>query len=125
MIAVCCLINLSYINFATYGFALHSVICIFFSLLLIFLPLFVFIFLRQNFDDLGTRYMKEKFGSLYDGLKLKEGQKVLFEPIYFLFRRLLLALLVVVIDQALIWQIFLMSAQIVSSVILIGHVHPY
>ena len=50
---------------------------------------------------------------------------VLIQPLFFLLRRLMIAIAIVVVNQVLIWQIFLMASQIVASVIIIGNLRPY
>ena len=49
---------------------------------------------------------------MYTELNLNRGKFVLIQPSFFLLRRYLLALAVVVMDKNLIWQIFIMIGQI-------------
>ena len=50
---------------------------------------------------------------------------MLSQPVYFLVRRFLLALTVVNLNNTVIWQVSLMTAQIVFAVILLGNVRPF
>ena len=58
LISVCCLINLSYISFETFGLTIHSVICISFFAALFILPIIVFSHLKSGFISLSLSYMK-------------------------------------------------------------------
>jgi hypothetical protein len=69
--------------------------------------------------------MQEIFGTFYEGLRLQEGRKVLLQPIFFLFRRLLLALTVVTFNDVLIVQIYLIAGQTIASIMIIGLIKPF
>ena len=58
-------------------------------------------------------------------MDLRVGKLVLVQPFFFLVRRLMIAIAIVIVNQVLIWQIMLMASQIVASVIIIGNVRPY
>ena len=103
LLCVCCLINTSYISLKTFGFGFHSVICVFFFGFLVLFPTAIFWYIRRHYSELDTPFMRRHYGNLYEELNLKEGEKVLLQPIFFLVRRMQLALAVVVVTQALIW----------------------
>ena len=126
LIAVCCLINLSYIHFSSFGQGFHSTMCLTFTLLILFWPLHMFNILTRYFKNLQSKAFIARYGSLYEEINIEEGSRmVLIQPAFFLFRRLLLAVAVVIFDKVLIWQIMLMALQIVASVIIIGNVRPF
>jgi len=53
LLSVCCMINMSYISFESYGLTVHSVACITFFFLIIFLPIVLAQHLIRFFNDLG------------------------------------------------------------------------
>ena len=71
LISVCCLINMSYLSFETYGLSVHSVSCIVFLALILLLPPFLCRHLVNIFEDLNDRQVKHTFGSFYDELDLR------------------------------------------------------
>ena len=64
--------------------------------------------------------MRHKYGALYEELDLRAGKKILFVPGFFLLRRMMLAIAICIVGKVLIWQIFLMAAQIILQVHIIG-----
>ena len=125
LIAVCCLINLSFIQIDSFGKSFHSLMCITFGLLITLWPIYLFTLLTKYFEHIHKKYFLRTYGALYDEVNLEEGPKVLLQPLFFLLRRMLLAIAVVIFDKVLIWQIMLMALQIVASVIIIGNVRPF
>ena len=99
--------------------------CIVFGLLITLWPIYLFTLLTKYFEHISKKYFLRTYGALYDEVNLEEGPKVLLQPLFFLLRRMLLAIAVVIFDQVLIWQIMLMALQIVASVIIIGNVKPF
>ena len=71
LISVCCLINMSYLSFETYGLSVHSVSCIMFLALILLLPPLLCRHLVSIFEDLDERQVKHTFGSFYDELDLR------------------------------------------------------
>ena len=69
--------------------------------------------------------MIERFGDLYYELNLNGSKMVLIQPVFFILRRLMMAIAIVIVNKVLIWQIFLMASQIVASTIIIGNVVPF
>lgn len=57
---------------------------------------------------------------MYADLDLRKGKRVLVQPAFFLIRRYLLALAVCTFNDHLIVQVFLMAAQIIVQVNIIG-----
>lgn len=77
LISVCCLINLSFLSFASYGVTVQSVSCILFFIAIILMPLILFVYLLKFFTDLQDPTMTTKYGHLYDELDLRQGKTTL------------------------------------------------
>lgn len=91
---------------------------------LFFYPPFLVTFLYCNWDHLENEDFKDKFGAMYEGLKLEHGRWVLIEPAWFLIRRLSLA--VVVCQNRSLWvELLLFVWLVVIQVKLIKLVRPY
>ena len=99
--------------------------CIIFGLFITLWPVYLFTLLTKYFKHIHKKYFLRTYGALYDQINLEEGPKVLLLPLFFLLRRLMLAISVVILNQVLIWQIMLMALQIIVSVIIIGNVRPF
>ena len=120
IIVVCVLINIQIFSWNNMGLKVMSVLCAFFLFFSIFLPIVFVRTLYKNFDRLHEAEFKRKYHALYDELKLKVGKKALLVPGFFLLRRFLIAIAICVVGKILIWQIAIMTAQIVVQVIIIG-----
>lgn len=120
IIAVCVLININIFSMESTGLQVMSILCAVVLSLCILLPVIFINILRQNFADLKLPKMQGKYGALYEELNLKAGKVALLVPTFFLLRRMMLAIAIVTVGKVLIWQIFLMSAQIIGQVILTG-----
>ena len=68
--------------------------------------------------------MVKRYGRLYEELKLKRGSVIFLQPAFFLLRRLILAIAVVLLSDYLIVQIYLMVAQILIAVFILEYVKP-
>ena len=125
LLSVCCLINFSYISFDTYGVTVHSVACIFFFIAIIVMPIFLSRTLIRAFTTLHETHMMRTYGHLYDELDLRVGKLALVQPLFFIVRRFMLAIAIVSLAKHLIFQIMIMSSQIVTSAIIIGNLSPF
>ena len=85
-------------------------------------PIAVFTFLIKKFRKLQDKQLSSRFKILYERLELKKGIIVLIQPIFFLLRRLILTLSVVLLDQTLIWQVMLLYFQVIVSIIIISYI---
>lgn len=103
ILVVCILINVKILSFATRGLTVMSVLCIVFMTIFIVLPIVLIIKLLCNFDKLAKGEYKGRYGELYEGLNLKAGKVILFQPSFFLFRRVMLAVAVTLVGNILIW----------------------
>ena len=104
---------------------IQSLFALFFFALLLGFPIIMGYLLLTNFDKLEDEKFLETFGEFYRELNLANGKVVLWQPLWFLFRRLMLAIMVVYFDGAVIWQISLMAFQVIVAVIVYGNVEPF
>ena len=65
------------------------------ALVYISIPIYCFARLHYYFEHIHERHVVQSIGSLYDGLAVERGRVVMLEPITFLLRRLVLAILVI------------------------------
>jgi len=64
--------------------------------------------------------LMEQFSPIFEDLKIEVGPISLMHPIYFLFRRFLMAVIVVVFRNHLIFQVMLKAFSIIAAVIITG-----
>ena len=57
----------------------------------------------KEFENLQKKEIKQRLGAFYEGKALKRGKKVLFHPVSFLLRRVILVCLVVAGTKELIY----------------------
>ena len=69
--------------------------------------------------------VKRRYGAFFEGLLLDNGPYVLIYPFYFMLRRLLLALIVVIFRNFLWMQIFLKALTIITAVIILGEANYF
>jgi hypothetical protein len=120
IIIVCVLINMNVLSTESPGLQAMSILNIIFLFFSIALPVIFIATLRRNFATLNTRAMQRSYGALYSELNLKTGKWSLLAPTFFLLRRLMLGIAICMVGKVLIWQIFIMTFQIIAQVILIG-----
>lgn len=125
VISIGVLIGMYHLNFDTYGSSVQSVTCILFAVVLVVIPCLVISDASGNFLELGSRRMKQRYGSFFTDLRLKSGKAVLMEPAFFMFRRLVMAFAIVVCRDILIVQVYLIWAQSTVAVTIIGFAKPY
>ena len=100
-VALCTLIALKYkftLGEGEWGDQLQSAFCLFFMIIYLAIPFGCLVIAMRNFSNLEQIQYLNRFGAFYEGLKLKNGKKVLSEPTLYLLRRLALALLVVLVS---------------------------
>jgi hypothetical protein len=68
------------------------------------------------------KHLKEQMEPFFENLNLKKGPIVLSYPFYFLFRRLLLAFIVVKFREHLFFQILLTVLSVIVGIILNGYI---
>ena len=108
IIVVCVLLNIKIFSMENLGLRVMSVLCAIFLFFSVFLPIMFIWRLSRNFEQLNEVELKRKYGALYEELKLKAGKKVLWNPSFFLLRRMILGMAICVVGAKLIWQMALM-----------------
>ena len=124
-ICACCMIACFNISFASYGEILQTVTNFTFILLSFAFPLVVIYTVKKDWDPIEkewkTRTMiRRRYGAMFEELSLENGPYVLIWPCYFLLRRLLMAIMVIIFQKFLWMQIFLCSMSITTAIIIIG-----
>jgi len=125
IVAVSCLINLQRLSWTSYGTIVQSSATLIFLAVLVGFPLLYGNYLLSKFDQLLHANVRERHGTFYDELNLRNGRMVLLQPVWFLVRRLLLAIIVVLLNTTVIWQISLMTFTVITQVIILGRVGPF
>jgi len=125
MLTVSCMINLRYLQWNAVNLAFMSLLTIVVTLVLLALPIYIGRLLSNNFNVLDHSKFKRKYSAFYCELHLHNGQMVLLQPIWFFVRRFLLAMMVVFCGTTVIWQIALMTTNVVVQVIILGRVKPF
>ena len=103
LLSVCCLINIYYLSFENYGVTIHSVACLFFLASIFVLPFLLTKYLVKRFANLKDEYMVKRFGNAYNELDLSKSKSVLVWPVFFIMRRFMLAIAVVIVNQVFAW----------------------
>ena len=125
IITLCCAINFYALKFDSYGEAVQSGVTIFFACLLFVVPLWVFFYLRRNWEYVGTDENVRYFGVFYSELRLEAGKQVLWWPMFFIFRRLMVTFIVTVADKIFIVQLMLFTANLLIAVFIVGLWEPF
>ena len=121
MVILCCFISLRYkFEFDLPGYKVQNYTAIVAFFVYILIPIVVFIGATRYFKHVDSEYVKDKYGTFYEGLATKNGKKVLIQPIYFLLRRLYLNFLVMFGSTVFVYQM----AQIMLSTAIAGFL-PY
>ena len=98
ILAVCCLINLFFLDFSSFGLSFHSFACIIFLLAITLIPIILARYLIKNWNRLSEPKMITRYGNLYNELDLKSSKIVLSQPAFFLLRRLMIAIAIVIVN---------------------------
>ena len=122
MIAMCCMIGLNKISFHNYGETAQSAFCIFALLLLFGYPVLVTWILWKDWNKPDFQKTIEKCEPIFEHLKTSIGPISLIHPMYFLFRRLLIAVIVVFLKEHLILQVYLINFSVIAGVIIAGYI---
>jgi glycerol-3-phosphate acyltransferase PlsY len=121
MIAVCCMIGLNKLNAGSFGDFIQSASTIFGLLILIVYPVLVFWVLKKNWKE-NLNQTKEKYQPIFENIRTEIGLIALLDPMYFLFRRLLMAMIVVFLKN-LSLQVLLKDFSIIAAVFIAAYIH--
>ena len=94
LVVLCALINLPIISFTSYGEAIQSIFAITFFCFFVLWPIQLYWNLGKNFKSLKKSDYLRVYGDAYEGLRLRQGEKVFLYPVYFYVRRFLFAVVV-------------------------------
>ena len=118
-IAICCLINFKKMQWNEYGYWIHNLTAICFFMLLIVFPVALILYLSLNMHRLEKPKFESRFGEFYESLNIEKGRIMFLYPLFFVFRRVHLAMTVIYCNK-LIEQIFMIVFQIIFSIIFVG-----
>jgi hypothetical protein len=124
MIAICCMIGLNKMTFNldNYGETTQTACCLFALLVILVYPLVVYRILSQSWNKPGFDEVKSRFEPIFEGLTTSVGSVVLTHPMYFLMRRVIMAVNVVFLNHHLIFQVMIMDFTIIAGVIISGYI---
>jgi hypothetical protein len=122
MLSICCLIQLHFIKFTTYGETVQSVVCLLAFLALVGFPVVLTFRAKRVWGKETLDGFVEQTQPFFEDLELTKGAGVIVVPFYFLVRRLLMAVIIVILGDHLITQVFIMAMSIITAVIINGHV---
>jgi hypothetical protein len=123
--AVCVFINIEKLTWEEPGIAIQSGTCLFFVIPVLFGPAFVAYFLWRNYEKIknGDEELEEVAGGFYDGRGVRPTMtkgELIWYSLWFMFRRLELAAVVVFSRNYLFWQIGTVIFCSLIAVIIIG-----
>jgi len=125
MLTISCMINLRFLSWDAWNTGVMSALSILVTLLLVAYPIYYAWKLTKHFVELDTGYYRRHHYEFYKQLDLRNGKLVLLQPVWFLLRRLIISAMVVFLRTTVIWQIALMTLNVVAQVIIIGRVQPF
>ena len=108
----------------TSGQVMELSLAIVFFILTLGFPILAGMFLYSNFEDLGKRQTKIRYGSLYEELNLNEKKGLIAFRVWFLLRRI--AIICALLLTTHLWlQIIIAFSQEVITIIILGWMNPY
>ena len=123
LMSVCCMIGLFKIGFTSFGDIVQTVSCISALVILIIYPVIVLILLCRNWNNPNKmEVFRDQFEAIFEDLRGDASAISLLHPMYFLLRRFLMAVIVVVFRDRLIFQIMLKAFSIIAAVIISGEI---
>ena len=99
------MINLKIFNYDTPGYRAMSILCILVFTVMLAVPTLFLLMLFVNFDKLGDKDYKRKYGAFYENLNLKAGRIVLLYPTWYFIRRVLLVVSILSTNDTVFWQL--------------------
>ena len=121
LMSLCTIIGLFKISFASFGDIVQTVSCLSALAVLIIYPLLILLLLGRNWKNPNKMAdLMEEFSPIFEDLRIDAGSISLMHPMYFLFRRFLMAVIVVELRNRLIFQVMLKAFSIIAAVIIAG-----
>jgi len=119
-VIICCLIHAKNMSWSSYGEITQSLATIFFFVLLLAFPIVESTYLVFVFDKLTEKDVQARHGAFYEELNLKKGRLVLVQPVWFLVRRFILGVTVVLLNEApVVWQFQLVMLIVLVQMVLL------
>jgi len=103
----------------------QSILAIISFVVLLAFPIVSAMLFWNNFELLTDKEVMLKYYAYYTDLDLTESAHVVWYPVYFMLRRLMLGLTIVFLDQTVIWQIASKTTLVLTSVFLVGKIKPF
>jgi len=113
IVALSCMINLRFLEWTSLNVVFMSLLTLSTLVVLLAFPIGYWRFLNKHFDELETDEIKRRHSAFFKGLNLRNGRLVFLQPVWFMFRRLILAVIVVFLHGNVIWQIALMTMTVI------------
>ena len=124
---ISCLIAFYNASFASASEGFQSVLAILIFLMLLTMPAILIFLVKKHWknDDYLKTPDKTRFVALFEGLDVTKGPVILVYLIFFMLRRLILALIVVTMKDVLAIQICLQTFSVMIAVALISYADVY
>ena len=90
-------------KFESWGQTIQTIFTLAITTIYLAVPLYAYYKSMTGFEKLTDKEMKQQFGAFYEGINVNCGKKVLLQPLSFYMRRIVLALLIVVGREELIF----------------------
>ena len=87
-------------------------------------PIWLIWKLSKKFDRLESFKYRVVFGTFYEDLDLELGKKVFLQPVFFLFRRVYMAAMVLYVTS-FTWQFIMLLIHLVASIVLLIILQPF
>ena len=123
-IVICCFINFKTISWGSTGVIIQTSFAILFWFGCVMFPIWLIWKLSKKFDRLESFKYKVVFGTFYEDLDLELGNKVFLQPVFFLFRRVYMAAMVLYVTS-FTWQFIMLLIHLVASIVLLIILQPF
>lgn len=104
---------------------MQSVLAIIFFVALVVFPIISAMRFTDNFERLSTKEMVIKYYSYFTDLDITASARVVWFPVYFMARRIMLGLTIVLLDQSVIWQVSGKITLVLIALNLVGQIKPF
>ena len=101
-------LDIAVCNFTEFSFGFSFVISATLLVLLTAVPLFIRFYILKKYNLLRTNYMMRRYSDIFEGLQLKNNPKSLIIMEYFMYRRLIYGLCMVLLEGKLYLQFMIL-----------------
>jgi hypothetical protein len=106
------------------GDKISSVLSIMFFAFCCVVPVLFGTIMYKKFTALDRRFIRYKYGALYNSLNLARGRSIILSPMHYFFRRMLLAI-VIICQDSLFVQILAIVSSFVMATMILGFTKPF